>query len=65
MRPEDAFSVAGEANAARKRSFLSDTMQFMPQASTTQSAQILDVMDVNTASMIGWQLAPASVCLER
>ena len=30
---DNAFSVGSQAKPARKRSFLSDTIQFMPQAS--------------------------------
>ena len=34
---EGAFSMGGEERPARRRSFLSDTLQFMPQASTPVS----------------------------
>ena len=36
---KNAFTVGGEERPARRRSFLSDTMQFMPQASTGINAE--------------------------
>ena len=36
---ENAFTVGGDERPARRRSFLSDTMQFMPQASTGINAE--------------------------
>ena len=36
---KNAFTVSGEERPARRRSFLSDTMQFMPQASTGTNAE--------------------------
>ena len=50
---KNAFTVGGEERPARRRSFLSDTMQFMPQASTGTNAEaaVVLLLGINCCSL--------------